>query len=278
MALVTARPMPPPSAVGAALGPAFDAWFLRCCARPIDQRFASVGEAVAALGQALGVKAGASPAEAYAATAFAPTASAPLMAPASPPARTDGTRNAVLIVAGVLLAGFAALVVVVVLFALPSRSGGSGSPSPTAAPAAKSACTTACAKLAECTGITDPQCEANCKRSPAFASCGAREGCEAVSSCALGVACPGKAPQGTMSCRATADCEGQCLARGGDPSVCMCSCVHLLAPDRANELAANNVCGTVRCGEACRPPVNTATCLRCFEASCMPESLACRAR
>ena len=81
VALVTARPMPPPSAVGAALGPAFDAWFLRCCARPIDQRFASVGEAVAALGQALGVKAGASPAEAYAATAFAPTASAPPMAP-----------------------------------------------------------------------------------------------------------------------------------------------------------------------------------------------------
>jgi len=54
--------------------------------------------------------------------------------------------------------------------------------------------------------------------------------------------------------------------------------VHLMAPDRANELAANNVCGQVRCGDACRKPVNATTCLRCFETSCLSESLACKAR
>jgi predicted Ser/Thr protein kinase len=280
LALVTSRPMPPPSATGAALGPAFDAWFQRCCARPIDQRFASVGEAVAALGQALGVKSSASSVDAYAATGLAPAASMPL-APAAPTgAAGNATRNAVLLVAAVLLAGFAALVgVIVLLRPSPAESPAGVRPAePPAAPASKDACTSSCARLAECTGISDPQCEANCKRSPAFAVCGAREGCEAVASCALGVACPGKAPQGTVSCRATADCEWQCLTRAGDPTPCMCSCAHLMAPDRANELAANNACGQVRCGDACRRPFNAAACLRCFEASCLSESLACKAR
>jgi serine/threonine-protein kinase len=291
MALVTARPMPPPSAVGAALGPAFDAWFLRCCARSIDLRFASVGESVAALGEALRVRAGASPADPYAATAFAPTASAPpappaLVAPsiraapgpASPPPRTDSTRNAVLVVAAVLFAGFAALVAAILFFALPSRATAHDGPRAPQAPSAKDACTRACAKIAECTGVSDPQCEANCKLNPALAACGAREGCAAIASCALGAACPGKAPQGTMSCRATADCEWQCLTRPGDPAACMCSCAHLMAPDRANELATNNLCGAVRCAEACGKPFNGAKCLRCIETSCLSESLACKAR
>ena len=295
LALVTARPMQPPSAVGAALGPAFDAWFLRCCARPIDQRFVSVGEAVAALGQALGVKSD-SRVDAYAATGLAPAASALPLAPAPlapaplahpvhgaepapPPAGTNATRNAVLLVAAVLLAGFAALVMAILLFARPSPTAPPvGSARPADAPPPKDACTSTCARSAECTGISDPQCEANCKRSPALASCGAREGCEAVSSCVLGAACPGKAPQGTMSCRATADCEWQCLTRGGDTTACFCACVHLMAPDRANELNANNECGLVRCGDACRKPFSAATCLRCFEASCLSESLACKAR
>ena len=291
LALVTTRPMPPPSAVGGAFGPAFDAWFQRCCARPIEPRFASVGEAVAALGPALGVKSGAAAVDAYAATGLAPAVSAPLLAPApvaipvppvepAPPAAwSNATRNAVLLVAAVLLAGFAALVVVLLLFARPSPTEAPvASTRPAEAPPSKDACTSTCARLAECTGISDPQCEANCKRSPALASCGAREGCEAISSCALGAACGGKAPQGTMSCRATADCEWQCLNRAGDPTACMCSCAHLMAPDRSNELTANNACGQVRCGDACRRPFNATTCLRCFEASCLSESQACKAR
>jgi len=289
LALVTARSMPLPSAVGGALGPSFDGWFHRCCARPIDQRFASVGEAVAALGHALGVKSNASPVDAYAVTGLAPAASALAPAPsalpvhraepAPPPAGTNATRNAVLLVAAVLLAGFAALVIAILAFAGPSPTAPPvGSARPADTPPPKDTCTSTCARLAECTGISDPQCEANCKRTPALASCSAREGCAAISSCVLGAACSGKAPQGTMSCRATADCEWQCLTRGGDTTACFCACVHLMAPDHANELNANNECGLVRCGDACRKPFSAATCLRCFEASCLSESVACKAR
>jgi hypothetical protein len=186
----------------------------------------------------------------------------------------------VLLVAAVLLAGFAALVIAILLFARTSPTAPPvAGARPADAPPAKDACATTCAKLAECTGISDPQCEANCKRSPALSSCGAREGCEAISGCVLGAACSGKAPQGTVSCRATADCEWQCLTHtAGDPTACFCACAHLMTPDRANELLANNECGQVRCGDACRRPFNAATCLRCFEASCLSESLACKAR
>jgi serine/threonine-protein kinase len=298
LALVTTRPMLPPSAAGADLGPAFDAWFQRCCARSIDQRFASVGEAVAALGLALGVKSDASRVDAYAVTGLAPAATVPPIAPAPvapasialpgqrapapepalPPAGTNATRNAVLLVAAVLLAGFAALVIAILLFARLSPTAPPIGARPADTPP-RDPCTSTCTRLAECTGISDPQCETNCKHSPTLASCGAREGCEAISSCALGAACSGKVPQGTMSCRATADCEWQCLTRaGGDPAACMCACAHLMAPDRANELAANNLCGQLRCGDACRKPVNAATCLRCFETSCLSESLACKGR
>jgi serine/threonine-protein kinase len=295
LALVTTAPMSPPSAAGAALGPAFDAWFLRCCTRSIDQRFASVGEAVAALGQALGVRSDASRVDAYAPTGLVPALSelplapAPLAPPplalpvhrsepAPPPAGTNAMRNAVLLVAAVLLAGFAALVVAILLFARPSATAPPVGARPADPPPPKDGCTSTCARLAECTGISDPQCETSCKRNPALASCGAREGCEAVSSCTLGGACSGKPPQGTVSCRATADCEWQCLTHGGDTTACLCACVHLMTPDRANELYANNDCAQVRCADACRKPFNAATCLRCFEASCLSESLACKAR
>jgi serine/threonine-protein kinase len=288
--MVTSQPMPPPSTLDASLGPTFDAWFLRCCARPVEQRFGTVGEAVAALASALRVGVAAAPSTtAYAATALAPAVTPPpALASTSPhtpaPGKPDGTRNAVLLVAGVLLLGFAALVGAVVLFAnpfasRPSASSPAVSTPPVGVPATKDACQTGCAKLAECTGIANPECEATCKRTPAYASCAAREGCPAIAGCFLGAYCSSKGPQGTMSCRATADCEGQCLVRGGDPTACDCACMRQMAPDRANELAANNECSLVRCGEACRkPPVNGATCLRCFAANCMAESMACKAR
>jgi serine/threonine-protein kinase len=46
---ITHEPMPPPSARDASLGPTFDAWFARCCARVPTQRFPSAGEAIDAL-------------------------------------------------------------------------------------------------------------------------------------------------------------------------------------------------------------------------------------
>jgi serine/threonine-protein kinase len=55
VSLVAYEPIAPPSSRGVALGPAFDEWFLRCCARDPDGRFASAGEAVDALAEALQV-------------------------------------------------------------------------------------------------------------------------------------------------------------------------------------------------------------------------------
>ncbi|MDC0743777.1 serine/threonine protein kinase [Polyangium mundeleinium] len=51
-------PIRPPSELGTVLGPAYDAWFLRCCHREIGKRFRSAGEAVTALAAALGVEEG----------------------------------------------------------------------------------------------------------------------------------------------------------------------------------------------------------------------------
>ena len=49
------EPMPVPSARGARLGPAFDAWFARCCARESAHRFRSAGDVVTDLAAALRV-------------------------------------------------------------------------------------------------------------------------------------------------------------------------------------------------------------------------------
>jgi serine/threonine-protein kinase len=55
-AMVLSEPIPTPTARESPFGPAFDAWFSRCVARNIDDRFKSAGEAVAALADALGVR------------------------------------------------------------------------------------------------------------------------------------------------------------------------------------------------------------------------------
>jgi serine/threonine-protein kinase len=55
IAQIVYEPLPAPSARGVDLGKAYDAWFLRCCARDPDVRFGSAGEAAAALADALGI-------------------------------------------------------------------------------------------------------------------------------------------------------------------------------------------------------------------------------
>lgn len=55
IAQIAYEPMPVPSQRGSDFGPAYDAWFLRCCARDPSNRFASAGEAVTALADALRV-------------------------------------------------------------------------------------------------------------------------------------------------------------------------------------------------------------------------------
>jgi serine/threonine-protein kinase len=55
IAQIAYEPIPAPSARGSTLGPAYDEWFARCCARKIEDRFRSAGEAVSALAAALRV-------------------------------------------------------------------------------------------------------------------------------------------------------------------------------------------------------------------------------
>jgi eukaryotic-like serine/threonine-protein kinase len=53
-AQILTEPIVPPSVRGSTFGPDFDAWFARCVARPLPDRFASAGEAIKALAVALG--------------------------------------------------------------------------------------------------------------------------------------------------------------------------------------------------------------------------------
>ncbi|MCC6526663.1 MAG: serine/threonine protein kinase, partial [Polyangiaceae bacterium] len=55
IAQIAYEPMPVASTRGVDLGAAFDAWFAKCCARDIAERFTGAGEAVRELGRALGV-------------------------------------------------------------------------------------------------------------------------------------------------------------------------------------------------------------------------------
>ncbi|MDI1443167.1 serine/threonine-protein kinase [Polyangium sp. 6x1] len=52
---IVVDPIPPPSQKGSPFGPAFDAWFLRCCNRDASQRFRTAGETITQLAAALGV-------------------------------------------------------------------------------------------------------------------------------------------------------------------------------------------------------------------------------
>ena len=84
LAQILVDPMTAPSTRGSTLGPAFDAWFLRACARDATQRFASADEQVQALAVALGVPE----------PARVPDSSPPIDAPASEPAGSVATFNA----------------------------------------------------------------------------------------------------------------------------------------------------------------------------------------
>jgi serine/threonine-protein kinase len=55
IAQIAYEPLPVPSEHGGHLGPTFDAWFARACAREPGDRFASAGEAVRELASAVGV-------------------------------------------------------------------------------------------------------------------------------------------------------------------------------------------------------------------------------
>src|SRR5690606_31551310 len=55
IAQIAYEPIPAPSTRGANFGPDYDAWFLRCTSRDVEQRFATCTEAIVALQAALGL-------------------------------------------------------------------------------------------------------------------------------------------------------------------------------------------------------------------------------
>jgi len=141
-------PIPTPTERGSTFGPPFDAWFARCVAREIGDRFKTAGEASAALADALGVRIerrGSSASLPFtesssswhiAPGAVQPLVSAPVSMPASTSAAapmaplvspsvdpmataTSGSRTKIIAAVG---AGVAALAVVFVIFMVVERS------------------------------------------------------------------------------------------------------------------------------------------------------------
>jgi serine/threonine-protein kinase len=296
---ILSAPMTAPSALVPWLGPAFDAWFSRCCARRIEQRFSSAGEAVSALAGVF--------------QQVVPPSVSPFGMTGPPPgsggvgvtraaiARTGPFPNRGTAI-GVIVAGTAGLVTIVAGAILTCTLVGSQAPEPQETPAGQApprspappaapsiapvspspapadGCKSACARLADCAHVADPSCETNCKNAPEFAGCVKRhESCAEISACGLAAYCGGRGPTGSRSCKATSDCEGACVAAGGDITACVCTCVRAMSPSRANELMMNNLCTTVHCAEACKAPVNGKACLACFAATCSAAALPCKA-
>jgi eukaryotic-like serine/threonine-protein kinase len=55
-AMILTGPIPTPTERGSTFGAGFDAWFAKCVARPVDERFRTAGEAIARLADALGIQ------------------------------------------------------------------------------------------------------------------------------------------------------------------------------------------------------------------------------
>lgn len=98
IAQIAYEPMPAPSERGSELGERFDKWFARCCAREVEERFKSAGEAVEELERALGLAPHAEPSGMYigmeaAGDAFEftnPGRARPSKSPRSPLKQTSG--------------------------------------------------------------------------------------------------------------------------------------------------------------------------------------------
>jgi len=104
--MILIEPIPAASAKGSTFGPAFDAWLGGCLARDTAHRFPSVGVAVAALADALGV-----PIDTARRSSIAPRASRVTSAPpAAQEAPATSSKRPVVAVA--IAIGFAALAIV----------------------------------------------------------------------------------------------------------------------------------------------------------------------
>jgi len=125
-------------------------------------------------------------------------------------------------------------------------------------------CDNACARLVACGVFLDNQCSTNCQAGDAtYKAClrAAASDCNAIALCIFKALAPfvcpggGGVPAGTGTCKAAADCEGQCNATGA-PRSCGCACVAAMSPTKTLSLLVNNSCADSRCAIQCGPPPN----------------------
>jgi serine/threonine-protein kinase len=135
-AMILSQPIPPASTRGSTFGPSFDAWLACCLERDGARRFPSVGQAVAGLADALGVRIESGR---RSSASFAPTPAvssvAPSVAPSTPPAAAPKRMLFATMIAVCALAILAAVVGVIAGTTRRKPSGLVGVASASAAPA-----------------------------------------------------------------------------------------------------------------------------------------------
>jgi eukaryotic-like serine/threonine-protein kinase len=139
-------------------------------------------------------------------------------------------------------------------------------------------CERACEQLERCTAVSGSNCRAECVRNVEYRTCARplhHADCKGSAMCAISVGCPGKLPQGHATCRQTAECEFSCNQHKVSSVACSCGCVHEMAPDRAIELAANNLCGVTYCATDCKAPANPLICGACMTQHCKAPNQGC---
>lgn len=138
-------------------------------------------------------------------------------------------------------------------------------------------CTKACTKLTACGVPILGTCASDCTLLPVYLACvrGANlDDCNATAACGFKLFCNGNAPMGAGTCKGAADCEGACVLNGMD---CTCSCMASMSPTKTVNLAINNSCAFVKCGNLCGPgKANGTACLACFSQNCSAEAAQCQ--
>ncbi len=154
--------------------------------------------------------------------------------------------------------------------------GGGGMTAPDlAAPLTDSeVCNQSCAQLIACGVQFDSTCASGCMLQPIYRACarGALGDCNALALCTFkeysaDVCGGGGYPAGSMSCAATANCEGACNV--GNPTyACVCSCTAALDPAKALNSLINAQCAQARCASCHAATFDGAACDSCAAQLC----------
>jgi len=150
-------------------------------------------------------------------------------------------------------------------------SGGNGSSSGAGGSSAAMICDNACAALHSCGAIVSPTCSKDCQAAPqTYLDCLRATGndCNAISLCFFSAVCGGNGPSGTLSCAATAGCEGYCNANNATVA-CGCACIRAMTPATALDLIINNGCG-IPCA-SCNPSTFNGPACNACASSCVAQ-------